>query len=270
MSKKTFVVAVAASFLLVGCVQPPPVTASPSPTSTARTPGAASATLKGDPWQLASLRGVEKTGSAAFLQFGDDGRVSGSGGCNSIGGSFTSEGGKLSFGNDFVSTMMACEASIMATEQDLLAALPEVAGHSLAGGVLTLSDAAGAEVATFTVLDQGLAGTSWFATGLLSGDAVSSPILGTELTVVFGADGTVSGSGGCNRFTGGYSVTDGVLQIGPLASTAMACETPAGVMEQEAAFVKALESATSIQRQVTSLTLRTAGDTIAVTLAPSE
>lgn len=267
MSKSAFVAAVAASFLLVGCVQPPPVTASPSPTPTT-TAASLSATLIGDPWQLTSLRGVDQTGSSAFLQFGEDGRVSGSGGCNGIGGSFTSEGSKLSFGSDFVSTMMACEESIMTTEQGLLAALPEVDGYSLAGGVLTLSDAAGAEVATFTVLR--LAGTSWSVTGLLSGNAVSSPIAGTELTVEFGEDGALSGSGGCNRFTGGYSVTDGVLTIGPLASTAMACETPAGVMEQEAAFVTALESATALQRQVTSLTLRTADDTIAVTLAPGE
>ena len=269
MSKRTFVAAVAASFLLVGCVQPPPVTASPSPTPPATAPAVA-ATLIGDPWQLASLRGADQTGSAAFLQFGDDGRVGGSGGCNTIGGSFTTEGGKLTFGGDFVSTMMACEESIMKTEQELLAALPQVAGYAITGGRLVLSDAAGTEVATFAVLDQGLAGTSWVVTGVLSGDAVSSPIMGTDLTVNFGADGTVSGSGGCNQFTGGYTVTDGVLQVGPLASTMMACETPAGTMEQEAAFLKALESAKTIQRQVTSLTLRTAEDTIAVTLAPSE
>lgn len=269
MSKKTFVAAVAASFLLVGCVQPPPVTASPSPTPTATAPATA-ATLIGDPWQLASLRGTDQTGSSAFLTFGDDGRVSGSGGCNSIGGTFTAEGGKLSFGGDFVSTMMACEESIMKTEQELLAALPQVASYAITGGRLVLSDAAGTEVAAFTVLDQGLAGTSWIVTGVNTGDAVTSPIMGTDLTVAFGEDGTVSGSGGCNQFTGTYTVTDGALQVGPLASTMMACETPAGTMEQEAAFLKALESATTIQLQVTSLTLRTAEDTIAVTLAPSE
>lgn len=269
MSKMTFVVAVAASFLLVGCVQPPPVTASPSPSPTVSAPATAAA-LIGDPWQLTSLRGVDQTGSTAFLQFGTDGRATGSGGCNRIGGSFATDGSTLSFGGDFVSTMMACEESIMKTEQELLAALPQVASYAITGGRLVLSDAAGTEVAAFTVLDQGLAGTSWIVTGVNTGDAVTSPIMGTDLTVAFGEDGTVSGSGGCNQFTGTYTVTDGALQVGPLASTMMACETPAGTMEQEAAFLKALESATTIQLQVTSLTLRTAEDTIAVTLAPSE
>ncbi|MBK8462154.1 MAG: META domain-containing protein [Nigerium sp.] len=269
MSKMTFVVAVAASFLLVGCVQPPPVTASPSPSPTVSAPATAAA-LIGDPWQLTSLRGVDQTGSTAFLQFGTDGRATGSGGCNRIGGSFATDGSTLSFGGDFVSTMMACEESVMKTEQELLAALPQVASYAITGGRLTLSDAAGAEVATFAVLDQGLAGTSWVVTGLRSGDAVTSPIAGTDLTVAFGEDGGVSGSSGCNRFTGTYTVTDGLLRVGPLVSTMMACDTPTGVMEQETAFLKALESATAIQREVASLTLRTADDTIALTLAPGE
>ena len=47
----------------------------------------------------------------------------------------------------------------------------------------------------------------------------------------------VTGSGGCNRFTGGYESGEGTLRFGALASTRMAC--PA--METETAFLKALE-----------------------------
>ena len=51
----------------------------------------------------------------------------------------------------------------------------------------------------------------------------------------------VSGSGGCNRFTGPASVAAGAVRIGPLASTRMAC--PGGAMEAEARFLSALERA---------------------------
>jgi heat shock protein HslJ len=39
----------------------------------------------------------------------------------------------------------------------------------------------------------------------------------------FGTDSPVSGSDGCNPLTGRWTVTDGVLRFGPLATTMMAC-----------------------------------------------
>ena len=47
----------------------------------------------------------------------------------------------------------------------------------------------------------------------------------------------VTGSGGCNRFTGSFQSGAGTLRFGPLAGTRMAC--PA--MERETAFLRALE-----------------------------
>ena len=40
----------------------------------------------------------------------------------------------------------------------------------------------------------------------------------------FNADGTVSGSDGCNQLTGSWTEDGGVISFGPLASTKMACE----------------------------------------------
>ena len=47
----------------------------------------------------------------------------------------------------------------------------------------------------------------------------------------------VTGSGGCNRFSGSYEAGEGTLSFGPLASTRMACPG----METETAFLRALE-----------------------------
>lgn len=54
-------------------------------------------------------------------------------------------------------------------------------------------------------------------------------------------EGRIAGSGGCNRFMGGYETEGNQLKIGSLASTFMACEP--GVMNQESTFLKALQGA---------------------------
>jgi heat shock protein HslJ len=46
----------------------------------------------------------------------------------------------------------------------------------------------------------------------------------------------LSGSAGCNRFSGGYSASGETLTAGPLEATEMAC--PGAGMTQEAAFFK--------------------------------
>lgn len=55
----------------------------------------------------------------------------------------------------------------------------------------------------------------------------------TEAHLVFTADGAVYGSGGCNRLRGGYrtSGADGIA-LGPLATTMMACPSPADEAER--------------------------------------
>jgi heat shock protein HslJ len=51
--------------------------------------------------------------------------------------------------------------------------------------------------------------------------------------------GMVSGSTGCNRFTGPYSVEGDTLELGAIASTRMACVPSANAVERE--FLAALE-----------------------------
>lgn len=66
------------------------------------------------------------------------------------------------------------------------------------------------------------------------------PPQNTEPTAEFSGN-RIAGSGGCNRFMGGYKIQDGQLSIGPLASTFMACEPP--VMNQELKYLAALQGA---------------------------
>lgn len=48
-----------------------------------------------------------------------------------------------------------------------------------------------------------------------------------RITISFGTDGSVSGSGGCNRYGASYEVHEG-LAIGPVRSTRRACPEPIG------------------------------------------
>ena len=59
------------------------------------------------------------------------------------------------------------------------------------------------------------------------------------LSLKIGFDGTVTGTTGCNRFTGTAEMDAGELVFGPLAVTEMACVEP-DRMEREAAYLKAL------------------------------
>ena len=83
-----------------------------------------------------------------------------------------------------------------------------------------------------------LDGSSWT---LVEGEGITMPKDVTP-TIAF-ESGTVSGSGGCNRFTGTYDEDGAKLSLGMLATTRMACAED--VMSAEAAYLSALESVSS-------------------------
>jgi len=86
---------------------------------------------------------------------------------------------------------------------------------------------------------------------------------GAERFVQFTGGKRLVGSGGCNRYSGNVSTGGEALRIGPLRSTRMACAPE--LMQQETAFLRALESATSARREGDRLELRTATGALAVT-----
>ncbi len=81
--------------------------------------------------------------------------------------------------------------------------------------------------------------TIWSLTEL-NGESL---ILTTNITAEFNEDGRVAGSSGCNNYAAAYEVDGNNITINasPAATTLMACVPP--VMEQEAAYMEALEAA---------------------------
>jgi heat shock protein HslJ len=84
-----------------------------------------------------------------------------------------------------------------------------------------------------------LPGTSWLLVDLDGAEPVGE----TRPHLTFDAEGGVSGSTGCNTFSGEVAIAGPSLTIGSLATTDMACLDPE-VAAQEVAFLAALEAVT--------------------------
>lgn len=99
-------------------------------------------------------------------------------------------------------------------------------------------------------------GRTWTLVELGSAPAVE----GTLVTLTF-SDGQISGSGGCNSYTGSAVWgEDGTLSVDPaVATTLMACEPP--VMDQETAFFAMLAEAAEFRVDGDELVLSDDGGT---------
>jgi heat shock protein HslJ len=222
--------------------------------------------LAGTAWVLTSLNGSPALeGATVTLQFGADGTASGTDGCNRYSTTFTEDGASLTF-TPAAGTMMMCPEpeGVMEQASAFAAALAATTNFSVNQSQLALL-AGNQIVATFTADVQALAGSDWNVTMYNNGrEAVVGVIEGTDLTVLFGDNGELSGSAGCNQFIGDYTVSGNTIQIGQLGSTMRFCAEPEGTMEQEQAFLAALQSAATFRIEGDNLELRTAGDAIAV------
>jgi heat shock protein HslJ len=110
-----------------------------------------------------------------------------------------------------------------------------------------------------------LAGTSWRATAL-NGQVVLSD---TTLTSAFGEGGELHGSAGCNSYSTNYTVDGNALSIGPASLTSMLCEEPPGIMDQEQAFLAALESAASFTLEAGQLYVQDGSGQVMIEFVPN-
>ena len=223
--------------------------------------------LGGTQWQVTGYNNGKQAlvslilDTAITLNFGKDNRVSGGAGCNNYTGGYESGDGTLKVGA-LAATQKMCVApeGIMEQEQQYLAALQNAATFELNGSQLTIRDAEGAMQVTATAYTPpALAGSEWNVVNVNNGkQAVVTLVADSKITLNFGADGIVSGNSGCNTYSGGYETAGEKLKVGPLASTRMFCESPAGVMDQEQQYLTALQNAATFEISADTLTIRDA------------
>jgi heat shock protein HslJ len=177
------------------------------------------------------------------LEFGDDGRITGSAGCNHYFASYEVKGTAITVGPTGSTEMYCTSPGVMVQESAYLRLLGQVTSITVDGDRLTLGDANGTAILSFARIippaAAPLVGTNWTLESIYMGDAVSSVIAGTTITAVFGEDGSLAGSAGCNHYFTRYNATGTSLSVGPVGSTKMYCTAP-GVMQQEMTYLALL------------------------------
>jgi heat shock protein HslJ len=263
---------------LCGCTTPtvqppattPPVTAVPATQVETPVPATLPAqdTLTGITWYLLAFNqaGATKSvlpGTEITALFDNQGTVAGSAGCNQYNAPYQATLNSITIKAP-ASTKMYCNspAGIMSQETAYLTTIQGASTYTIANGILTIRDSNGRDLLTYAkappnvMTPAPLTGTTWYLTSFLdSKGKMWSPVSGAPISLLFSADGTLSGKAGCNQYTGSYTVSGNTLAISPtFARTAMFCGE-AGVMEREDAYLAVLPQMTLYQITGNQLTL---------------
>ena len=196
-------------------------------------------------------------GVDAGLTFNEDGTVSGSSGCNGLGGDYTVEGDQISFG-EFVSTLMACEDPIMAQEEGAHKVMTGTATYTIEGDTLTITNNANVLVltrwaeGTAELEGSDLLGT-WKLTSYGTTETQSSALADVEATLMFNEDGALAGTSGCNEFSGTYMVDGNEIAFSEIISTLKLCDTT--LMGQEEAMYQMLSDSTAYSIEGNTLSI---------------
>jgi heat shock protein HslJ len=235
----------------------------PNPRAPAQVPPGSPApvpTLAGATWQWEGTRAGDGASVSVAdptrytVQFQAGGMLAIRADCNNVLGTYTVTGSQLTIELG-PSTLVACPPDSQADQ--FLAGLSQVTSYNFGGGSLQLGLSTGGQMTFGRAVAQSLVGPTWELTGYNNGrNAVQSVLAGTTSTAVFGDDGRITGSAGCNTYMGPYQTDGQRLTIGPLATTRMACPQP--VMDQETAYLAALQNATRYELESGRLVLRDA------------
>jgi heat shock protein HslJ len=183
----------------------------------------------------------------------DGEEVAGSAGCNNYFGAYTTDGDTIDIG-PLASTQMFCEF-VMDQEMAYLTAMQSADTFEVSGETLELRQG-DTVLVVYEAASVELADTSWNVLAMLNyTDGFASVLNGTDVTIDFGADGGISGSTGCNEYSGTYEVDGDAIVIGTLAVTERACLEPEGAMEQETIFLDRLQGAATFAIVDDELTL---------------
>jgi heat shock protein HslJ len=120
----------------------------------------------------------------------------------------------------------------------VLAACSGGGGASPAASAGAASSAPSAPAAAVLATAEALEGRTFVSTSMTGGDLVA----GSTVTLRF-EKARIGISAGCNQMSGSYELVDGVLSVGAMMSTEMACEEP--LMGQDQAIAAFLPGATA-------------------------
>ncbi|MCH5597363.1 META domain-containing protein [Niabella ginsengisoli] len=216
--------------------------------------------LTGKKWKLIEIGGqpvADKINNKEpFIEFnsGEENRYTASGGCNGLGGTYTSsDNGKIKF-EQGMSTMMACED--MSIENQLKNVFGTADNYTIANNILSLNKAKMAPLARFqavtTVNEGALLNGSW-EVDYISGPRIAFNGLypNKKPTITFNLPDTIAtGNSSCNNFRVSFKLDGGNIKFGMPMSTKMACEG-----QGESTFFKTLQTINKFSISENTLTL---------------
>ena len=258
-----------------------PSTAEPQSEAT-QTPGASESAsanaLIGTTWQLTAIVGNDGAmlpavpGAAATANF-QNGVFGGNDGCNDLFGTYSLDGASLTI-TVTGGTLMACQSAAINEQGRLyLDNLGRVASYRLQDGTLTLSDASGNAIATFTdtaavgegsapsatptapgvSTQQALTSVLWQWTGTQFEDGTGLGIKNPQrYTISLSPGGALAIFADCNQGSGAYTLSGDGLQVTLGAFTLMAC----GASSMDQIFLAQLATAQSFAVNVGELSIQ--------------
>jgi heat shock protein HslJ len=192
-------------------------------------------------WQMVSIAGEDVVdGSELTLEFDLKGLAGGTGGCNTFSTAYSADGDTIAF-EPVVSTRRAClDEALGQQEQAYFRALESAVAYEVADNQLTITYDDGEQLVFVQIMS--LVNTSWELVSIGGSDVIED----TSITLQFDDKGNAMGSGGCNHYGASYIVEGSSIRFNQSISTEMACLQD-GVMQQEAAYYEALQSATGYE-----------------------
>ena len=228
------------------------------------------APLEGPIWKLVSMGSIDNprqpvlgtdfSASFARQQGMPTGLISGATGCNDYTTAYFANAQELKV-NLPAKTQNTCSAAQAEDEQAYFLGLNEARDYRILGNELRIAHDGFALnfIATYPEGAVGplapLNGTVWW---LVSSDNFVV-IPGSEVTAQFtinpdGSTGQISGLAGCNFYN---AAIQGVFQVGSPTAQLLICDTPAGIMDQEYAYLAALGAVQDISLQGDKLVINT-------------
>ena len=110
-----------------------------------------------------------------------------------------------------------------------------------------------------------LSGTEWALTSLVGKALIED----TQITLGFG-EGSLEGSAGCNTYGGSYTTTEDSLRLSDLYWTEMGCLEPEGILDQEMAYLNALNTVASYRVDAGQLELYDEAGTQILVFGPQD
>ncbi|MEZ5183498.1 MAG: META domain-containing protein [Acidimicrobiales bacterium] len=215
--------------------------------------------LAGRTFTSTSVEGYDLVADSAIRLSFDEGRLGVNAGCNQSTGAFTLDDGTLAWDGPAAATQMACPDDLMAQDAWLAGLIEQGMAATLDADELTLRSGSVTIVLSDAEPEAApVVGTMWTLESIVDGESVSSVPADVEPpTLLVADDGTAAVFAGCNRGSGAFALAadETAAQVGPIATTKMACE--GGGSEVEASVLGVLDGEVALAVEGDQLTITT-------------